>query len=88
MGTRLHSAHDFRTPKLILFLQMLHEPAARQPLRVSPALDGARRGALVLVNSLAVRILEGDADSVVVNLLFREDVLLRHKLTSFENIFE
>lgn len=65
---------------MLLLRNVLHEPSARERCRVLPAHDGSHGSALVFVNSVTIRILELDADGVVVDFLFRQNVLLAHAL--------
>ncbi len=65
---------------MLLLRNVLHEPSARERCRVLPAHDGAHGSSLVFVNSVAVRVFKFDADGVVVDFLFRQNVFLAHAL--------
>lgn len=57
---------------------MFNEPSACESLWVLAAQDGAHGSSSVLINAIAVCVLEGHADRVIVRLLFRENVFLAH----------
>lgn len=65
---------------MLLLRNVLHEPSARERCRVLPAHDGSHGSSLVFVNSVAVRILKLDANGVVVDFLFRQNILFAHAL--------
>lgn len=65
---------------MLLLRNVLHEPSARETCWVLPAHDSSHGSSLVFVNSVTIRILKLDADGVVVDFLFRQNIFLTHAL--------